>query len=232
MNRLQGFGPFTLALFTLLAAACSSTSNDASNDPAESADELRGACGGIANLACRAGYSCSITEKHPDAMGVCKKVCGGIANLQCSSSYECVITDTCPDATGVCTKKAADAMCGGIANVQCAAGYDCVITATYPDASGLCKKKSSAAACTAPSDCKGFLPASTKACGDGTSASAHWACEQGACAIEYCPTKPACTKASDCKGLLPQSCEVCNDGSNGCAHWACDQGACAINYCN
>ncbi len=103
------FASLALA-FSLFAAACSSSAPP--DDPTDSADELRGACGGIANLTCRAGYSCSITDKHPDATGVCKKTCGGIANIGCSNGYECVITEKYPDASGLCTKKAPGADAG------------------------------------------------------------------------------------------------------------------------
>ncbi len=40
--------------------------------------------------------------------------------------------------------------------------------------------------CNVDSDCKGFLPQFCRACGDGTTACAHWSCVANACQLASC----------------------------------------------
>lgn len=83
-KNIVGFSAVALFI-AVLTPACASSTQDSSDD---SADELRAArCGGIAGIACKAGYDCNITATYPDAMGTCKK---HVDFFSCESDDDCV----------------------------------------------------------------------------------------------------------------------------------------------
>lgn len=89
---------------------------------------------------------------------------------------------TCEQAGGTCAPLVPDACelgtvgdanqysCGGGVGVECC----------------LPQVQANGAACTADTDCAGLLPQFCRACGDGSSACAHWSCVAGTCQVATC----------------------------------------------
>lgn len=127
-SLLHSLLPSALGLVLAASAlpACSGAAADDGSDESQSADELRAACGGIANLQCAAGKRCVLSSNMPDAMGHCYKECGGIAGLTCPASQSCVLDGNYPDAMGVCHPSPPPPpptlTC---ATVDCMPGYHC-----------------------------------------------------------------------------------------------------------
>jgi hypothetical protein len=124
-------------------------------------------CGGfIANAAhCQPGLVCVYTGV-PDLPGTCQNP---NTNACVAAGGSCVapVPGSCDNGA---IGDARQYSCGG------GLGVECCLPAPAP----------TGPACNTASDCSGILPQFCQVCSDGTTACAHWACEQGHCTTAVC----------------------------------------------